>query len=133
MVLLFLSDDPGDCSDGGFILSRQGFQLKSKMCQDHPLDRDGGCRNCTAAKQCSRKSENVASKTAQQIASAARSSTPPQFGFEDGSVRLFVALEFPELCNQGTGGQSGDEDLAGVDVNRTVLSGVIDLQDARAE
>jgi hypothetical protein len=132
MCLLIL-DDRVDSMEGIRITVPKVAQLCLEVSQHHSFYRDCGGTNGWASAQAGNESQEQTTGAAEVITAAATETAAPQFCSEDGSMPLFVTLEFFELPTKFCAAPATSRSLGPIDVHRTVFTGVVHLEDSSAE
>lgn len=129
---LFVSVNGADCRGRTGIDGPKLRDLQFQMAEDHAFDGDSGGSDGLPPAQACHHSQNKAAKCAQIIAATAALAATCKLSLEDRSMATFVLPEVTQDRNEIASRQAGGQDLSGVDADRTVLPGVIDLDDPRA-
>ena len=132
MMLLIVDDGVYSC-DCVRIASTEVRNLVSEMPKDDALYGYRCGSYCTAAKKTGDKTQDSASKGTKKVASASWVMAPFQFGLEDCTMSLLVALKFLKLRDEVRCRETSHENLTRVYIYGAVLAGVIDLDDATTQ
>lgn len=133
MVMLLFGNYGGNGLDGHLIDAAQRCNLIFEVPQDNSLNRDG-CRSDGALTK-QRRDETKCEAPNSTEPKTATSLTPAtlQFCPENCAVALFVCFEFQQLCNHFWSSEACDKNLRRIDIDRTILTGMVDFKDAANE
>lgn len=129
MLLLFREDEPQGGNRGG-IPAVERRNLRMKVAQNHPLDRNGGRGDRLATEKTGDEPEDRPSKPAQVITAAPRDTSRVELGQEAGPVALLMVAEVSELVDEIGCAPASGGDLRGIDADGAMLPGMIDLHHA---
>ena len=127
MVLLLFRENEPERGHRGGILALERRDLLVKVAQNHPFDRNGSGGDRMAAKQTGDETQNRSSRTAQVIAAAPGDTPCLQLGQKAGSVAALMVAEVPEFIDEVRRAPAGGCNLGGIDADRAMLAGMIDL------
>lgn len=130
MVLPLFRDDGLDGSDGGLIFPAQLLQLVLKVAKDDALDGDRGRGDGPATEEPGDQAEHETANSAKPVAAAARKVAALQLSPEGSPMLLFVRLELGQFSNHARCREPSAEDLTRVDVHGSVLTCMVDLENA---
>jgi hypothetical protein len=132
-MLLFLVHDSPNCARGLRISTIKHLQLLLEVCKNHPLDSHGSRGDCSPPKQTRDNAQRIPARATKEVAATTAHTTALQLEAKDLPVSLFVRSKLRELCHERWCSESREEELARIDVNRSVLTSVVHLEDASTQ
>jgi hypothetical protein len=125
MFLLVLED----CFNGAsrIIVVAQHSELVPQVLEDHPFHGHGGQQDCARTAQPRGDAQRIATRRTQGLAAAARQATAFENVMKYRPVLLLMRPEGPQFLHEVACGQTGHEDLAGINADGSLLSRMIYL------
>ena len=105
----------------------------SQVLEHHTFHGHGGGNDSLAPASPGKQAQHQPAKAAQPVAAAASVASPLQLGLEHRAVAALVGEEFTELTHHAGGKQPRHKQLAAVDTDRAMLTGVVDFDHAVAQ
>ena len=132
-MLLLLMDDLTQSLGRWRVDLIERRKLIVQMAQDDPFDRHGRGGDRAPSQQARDRTERKPANRAKMVAAAAAQSASIEHGLESGAMAQFMIAEMAQFIRQVGGSPSSDPYLGGVNADRAMLSGVVDLHHPVAE
>ena len=130
MVLSLLVNDARHGSKGVLVQILELMQLLFEMPENHALDSDRRSRNGRSAKKAGKEAEHVSTQATKMVAATAPHPGILEVAEESRPVTFLVGLELAQEGDKIRHREAADQRLGAIDVYRTMLPGVVDLDDA---
>lgn len=133
MVLLLFLHYGTDGFDGVLVNGMKLAQLLLQVAQNHPLNCNRCSSDCAAPEDRRYDAEHEAAGPAEMVAATTPNAASLEFRLKDGAVSALMRLELGKLMQQATSRQPSNQALTRVDIDCTVLAGMVDLQNSLGE